>query len=102
LGERATTSVGQDALVVVTELVTNGVIHNGGDEIVVCAEDHDESVGIWVRTTPLPSGHSPFPRPNVDAAETGRGMAMVAALCRDVRIQNTDGRRVVTCELMFA
>ena len=103
LGNRARTPGGRDALLVVSELVTNGVIHDGGDDIVVRAEDGIEALTIEVVTTPRPEGVAPFPRPNVEPDEVGRGMAVVAAVCDDVDVHNDDfGRRIVCCYLTLA
>ncbi len=97
------TQPGQDALVVVSELVTNGVVHDGGDDIVVRADRVDGGVQIQVVTTPRLPGTPPYPRPNLDPDEIGRGMALVAAMCQDVRVHNeADGRRVVDCRLDLA
>jgi histidine kinase-like protein len=100
MGARARTKDGQAALVVVDELVMNGVVHDGGDDIVVRAEDGDGAVTIEVVTTPRAAGPPPFPRPNAEPDEVGRGMAVVAALCRDVNVHNDGfGRRIVCCWL---
>ncbi len=87
----------------VDELVTNGVVHDGGDDIVVRAEDGIGAVTIEVITTPRAVGAPPFPRPNVEPDEVGRGMAVVAALCQDVDVHNDAlGRRIVCCWLKLA
>lgn len=96
------TRAGQDALVVVSELVTNGVVHDGGDNIVVRADNVDGCLEIQVVTTPRRPGTAPYPRPNVEPDEIGRGMTLVAAVCQDVQVHNdTVGRRVVTCSVKF-
>jgi len=97
------TRPGQDALLVATELVTNGVVHDGGDEITVRADKIGGAVQIEVVTTPRRPGTPPYPRPNFDADEVGRGMALVAAVCQDVQVHNDgDGRRVVNCSVKLA
>jgi len=89
--------------VVVDELVTNGVVHDGGHDIVVRAEDGIAALRIEVVTTPRADGTPPFPRPNVEPDEVGRGMAVVAALCQDVDVHNDVlGRRTVCCWLKLA
>jgi len=99
LGERAATPEGEDALLVVSELVTNGVVHNGGDEIVVRADDHGGGVDIGVTSTPLP-GPGAFGRRDGDGDGGGRAMAIVAAICGHVHVHNDErGRRVVSCGL---
>ena len=58
---------------------------------------------IEVITTPRAVGAPPFPRPNVEPDEVGRGMAVVAALCQDVDVHNDAlGRRIVCCWLKLA
>jgi len=100
LGHRAGTPRGRDALLVVSELVTNGVIHDGGDDIVVRAEDSVGALTIEVVTTPRGAGAAPFPRPNIEPDEVGRGLAVVAAVCHDVEVHHDSlGRRIVCCSL---
>lgn len=90
----------QDALVVVSELVTNGVLHDGGDDILVRADTVDGSLIIDVVTTPLPSGIAHHHRPNIDAAETGRGLTIVGALCQELTTtEDSSGRRTDSCRI---
>lgn len=99
-GQSAGGAGADDALVVVSELVTNGVVHDGGDDIKLRVEEADRCLTIDVVTTPRPEGLPPFPRPTADPNETGRGMTVVAALCQHVVTHNdSSGRRHVTCSI---
>jgi len=86
-----------DTLLVVSELVTNGVLHGGTEDIVVNADDVCGRLTIQVVTSRRPEGLPAFPR-NGDGV--GRGLRIVAALCECVNT-HTDplGRRTVTCEM---
>jgi anti-sigma regulatory factor (Ser/Thr protein kinase) len=89
-----------DVLLVVSELVSNGVMHNGGDDIVVTAQRTPGCVHLDVVTTPRPRGTPPYSRPDAEVAATGRGLGIVAALCQHVSIHTEPGgRRTVTCSI---
>jgi anti-sigma regulatory factor (Ser/Thr protein kinase) len=89
-----------DAVIVMSELVTNGLVHDGGDDIIVRADRIDGTLCIDVVTVPLRPGTAPYPRPNVGADETARGMVILEALCREVTTtQDPSGRRTLTCQL---
>jgi anti-sigma regulatory factor (Ser/Thr protein kinase) len=87
-----------DLLVVVTELVTNGVLHNGGSPIAVCADADPAGVTVDVETSDRCTIAPPF-REVADASETGRGLAIVGALAQGMTTEVGDGRRRVTCRL---
>ena len=89
-----------DVLVVLSELVTNGVVHDGGDDIVVSASTTPGCVHLEVVTTPRPPGAAQYERPDADFGGTGRGMGIVAELCQDVTIHTEpSGQRTVTCAI---
>ncbi|HVM63641.1 MAG TPA: ATP-binding protein [Acidimicrobiales bacterium] len=87
-----------DLLVVVTELVTNGVLHDGGAPIAVCADADPGGVTVDVETADRCAGAPQF-REATDVSETGRGLAIVGALSDAVTTEIGDGRRRVTCRL---
>jgi serine/threonine-protein kinase RsbW len=90
-----------DALVVLSELVTNGVMHGGPDDILVGAETNDRCLSIQVVTAPAPPSAHAFLRPS-DPGGTGRGLAIVGALCeRVVTAHDASGRRTVNCSIML-
>jgi anti-sigma regulatory factor (Ser/Thr protein kinase) len=92
-------SARDDVLVVVTELVTNGVLHDGGDTIAVSADADPHAVCIDVETVEGPGGAGGRYRPVADPIESGRGLAIVGALAEDVRTEVRDGRRRVSCRI---
>jgi anti-sigma regulatory factor (Ser/Thr protein kinase) len=86
-------------MVVVGELVTNGVVHTGND-IRLRTSGADGAITIEVTTSPRPAGSPPVAPRTTAPDEEGRGMGIVAALCQDVWVHNGPaGRRVVTCSL---
>lgn len=84
-------------LVVVSELVTNAVLH-GGTEVEVLVDLRDDGVRLEVRDGD-PS-HPPVPREPSPRAVGGRGLGIVDALADEWGWQRTgeDGK-VVWCEL---
>jgi anti-sigma regulatory factor (Ser/Thr protein kinase) len=81
----------------VSELVTNGVIHDGGDDIVVRARIEDEQIRLEVLTADGPSGPAANLRPE---GETGRGIFIVASVTGGLEIEEAGpGRRRVTCRV---
>ena len=89
-----------DALLVVSELVTNGVIHDGGDHIALRAEHDGRCLTVTVVTTPRRPGVAAYERPAVGPDETGRGLGVVAAVCKDVLTHHQDaGARRTVCRL---
>jgi GAF domain-containing protein/anti-sigma regulatory factor (Ser/Thr protein kinase) len=87
-----------DAELVVSELVTNAVLH-AGPPISVQVEVHGETVRITVadgsRATPVRA------LARADAM-TGRGLSLVAALARDWGVEATPSGKIVWCELSAA
>jgi anti-sigma regulatory factor (Ser/Thr protein kinase) len=85
-------------LLVVSELVTNGVIHDGGEDIVLSASGDRSGVSLQVITA---DGQNP-PRPlerGSDPAETGRGLMIVDALAESVAAVEHGCRRYVGCRV---
>ena len=75
-----------DVLVVLSELLTNGVLHNGGEVIAVRASGDPAGVSLEVDTAdrtndePLLSPYRDLSHPS----ESGRGLALVSALADSV------------------
>src|ERR1700687_1694283 len=69
-------AVRETAVLVVSELVTNGVIHDGGQDIILRAFIGDDDIRIEVLTADKPSGPTADVRPE---EETGRGLSIVEA-----------------------
>lgn len=80
-----------DAVLMVSELVTNSVQH-GGPPLVVAAECDGDALRVLVRDG---STTSPEPR-NADAdAESGRGLALVQSLSQEWGVQtDAEGKHV--------
>jgi anti-sigma regulatory factor (Ser/Thr protein kinase) len=94
-GEDATA----DVLVVASELVTNGVFHDGGGLITVRADIQDCDVSIEVTTMDHLPGRHPTYREVEDSFEGGRGLAIVHALTHGYRVQRHDNERVTACRV---
>ena len=88
-----------DVLVVSSELVTNGVFHDGGDLITLRAERQDRDVSIEVTTVDHEPGHHPTYRDVEDSAEGGRGLDIVQALSHDYSVVRHDHERVTACRV---
>ncbi|MEU6403874.1 ATP-binding protein [Streptomyces sp. NPDC046985] len=68
-----------DAELVVSELVTNAVVHSGGSEVTLTLRLHESHLEIWVHDG-VAGDHHPV-RPAVEAYdEGGRGLHLVAAV----------------------
>ncbi|HLY83805.1 MAG TPA: ATP-binding protein [Acidimicrobiales bacterium] len=94
-GEDATA----DVLVVASELVTNGVFHDGGDLITVRADKRDGEVAVEVTTVDHVPGYQPPDRDLQDPLDGGRGLAIVRALSREFSVVQVDDQRVTTCRI---
>ena len=96
-----------DVLMVVSELVTNGVIHDGGDDIELFVSQGGTGVTIEVVTADHPGGpdhlaadHGPRRvRGSTDSDESGRGLVVVGALTDAMSISDSEGRRRVICHV---
>ena len=86
-------------LVVTSELVTNGVLHDGGDLITLRADRQDGDVSIEVTTVDHLPGRHPTYRDVEDSAEGGRGLEIVQALSHDYSVVRHDNERVTECQV---
>jgi anti-sigma regulatory factor (Ser/Thr protein kinase) len=92
--------VANDVLVVVSELVTNGVIHDGGDDIEVLLSNDATGISIEVVTSGKPSGRRARKfRRAASPVETGRGLFVVDALTDVLSIEDRQGRHHVICHV---
>jgi anti-sigma regulatory factor (Ser/Thr protein kinase) len=94
-GEHATA----DVLVVSSELVTNGVLHDGGDLITLRADRQEAEVSIEVTTVDHLPGRHPSYRDVEDSDEGGRGLEIVQALSHDYSVVRHDHERVTECRV---
>ncbi len=69
------------AALVITELVTNAIVHTAGGVVVCELQDGDETLRIAVRDEGCAPGE-PRPSPQLPEEEHGRGLLLVDALCR--------------------
>ncbi|MBB5931322.1 anti-sigma regulatory factor (Ser/Thr protein kinase) [Streptomyces echinatus] len=70
-----------NAALVVSELVTNAIVHTASSRVVCELHDHDGMVRIAVRDEGCAPGE-PHPSPQRPDEEHGRGLLLVDALCR--------------------
>jgi anti-sigma regulatory factor (Ser/Thr protein kinase) len=94
-GEDATS----DVLVVSSELVTNGVFHDGGALITLRADRQDGDVAIEVTTVDHLPGHHPTYRDVEDSLDGGRGLSIVQALSHGYSVVRRDNERVTVCRV---
>jgi anti-sigma regulatory factor (Ser/Thr protein kinase) len=87
-----------DAVLVVSELVANGVVHGGNDPIALRVDLDGHGICIEVTTAPQSTRRRPTLR--AERSEGGRGLGIVAA-CRDGIAVRTDDRgyRHVVCRV---
>ncbi|MEV5874972.1 ATP-binding protein [Streptomyces sp. NPDC052101] len=69
------------AALVISELVTNAIVHTASNRVVCELHDHDDTVRIAVRDWGCAPGE-PHPSPQRPDEEHGRGLFLVDALCR--------------------
>ncbi|MER5541839.1 ATP-binding protein [Streptomyces sp. NPDC002589] len=69
------------AALVISELVTNAIVHTASSRVVCELHDHDDTVRIAVRDWGCAPGE-PHPSPARPDEEHGRGLLLVDALCR--------------------
>ncbi|MER6569518.1 ATP-binding protein [Streptomyces sp. NPDC001093] len=69
------------AALVISELVTNAIVHTASSRVVCELQDHDDTVRIAVRDEGCAPGE-PHPSPQRPDEEHGRGLLLVDALCR--------------------
>src|SRR5579863_8448651 len=97
-GERA-----HDVLVVVSELVTNGVIHDGGEDIELYLTKDDKGISIEVVTIGQRSiGDARQFRGATGMSESGRGLIVVDALTDVLSTEDNRGRHHVICHVAIA
>jgi anti-sigma regulatory factor (Ser/Thr protein kinase) len=89
----------EDVLVVASELVTNGVLHDGGDLITVRADKQDHDVSIEVTTVDHRPGQHPTYRDVEESTEGGHGLEIVHALSHGYSVQRSDNERVTECRV---
>ncbi|MEU0006199.1 ATP-binding protein [Streptomyces sp. NPDC006314] len=70
-----------NAALVISELVTNAIVHTASSRVVCELHDHDDTVRIAVRDEGCAPGE-PHPSPQRPDEEHGRGLFLVDALCR--------------------
>jgi anti-sigma regulatory factor (Ser/Thr protein kinase) len=88
-----------DVLVVTSELVTNGVFHDGGDLITLRADRQGREVSIEVTTVDHLPGQHPTYRDVEDSAEGGRGLQIVRALSHGYHVVRRDHERMTGCRV---
>jgi len=86
------------AALVVSELVTNAIVHTASRQIVCELHDADELVRIAVRDEGCAPGE-PHPSPQRPEEEHGRGLLLVAAMCTAWGAQETGPGLLVWAEL---
>jgi hypothetical protein len=70
-----------DAALVISELVTNAIVHTASSRVVCELHDHDDTVRIAVRDEGCAPGE-PHPSAQRPDEEHGRGLLLVDTLCR--------------------
>jgi anti-sigma regulatory factor (Ser/Thr protein kinase) len=86
------------AALIVSELVTNAIVHTASESVVCELRDDDELVRIAVRDEGCAPGE-PHPSPRRPEEEHGRGLLLVEALCRAWGAQETGPGLLVWAEL---
>ncbi|MBW8800389.1 MAG: ATP-binding protein [Streptomyces sp.] len=69
------------AALVISELVTNAIVHTASSRVVCELHDHDDTVRIAVQDEGC-SPDEPHPSPQRPEEEHGRGLLLVEALCQ--------------------
>ncbi|MFD8387707.1 ATP-binding protein [Streptomyces sp. NPDC059680] len=86
------------AALVMSELVTNAIVHTASSRVVCELHDHDDTVRIAVRDEGCAPGE-PHPSPQRPDEEHGRGLLLVDALCRAWGAQEHGAGLLVWAEL---
>ncbi|GAA3781740.1 ATP-binding protein [Streptomyces chiangmaiensis] len=86
------------AALVVSELVTNAIVHTAAEHVVCELRDEDDVVRIAVQDEGCAPGE-PHPSPERPEEEHGRGLLLVAALCRAWGAQKAGPGLLVWAEL---
>jgi anti-sigma regulatory factor (Ser/Thr protein kinase) len=92
--------VAGDAILVASELITNGVLHDGGGLITVRAAFGPGRINLEVHTMDHGDDQQPVWLQNLrDPFEGGFGMRIITALSSDFTVHSGEGRRTVWCSL---
>ncbi|WP_406167568.1 ATP-binding protein [Streptomyces sp. NBC_00996] len=86
------------AALVVSELVTNAIVHAAGERVVCELHDRDDVVRIAIRDEGCAPGE-PHPSPQRPEEEHGRGLLLVAAVSRAWGAQDTGPGLLIWAEL---
>ncbi|SEC60318.1 Histidine kinase-like ATPase domain-containing protein [Streptomyces misionensis] len=86
------------AALVISELVTNAIVHTASERVVCELHDHDDMVRIAVRDEGCAPGE-PHPAAQRPDEEHGRGLLLVDALCRAWGAQEHGSGLLVWAEL---
>nr|WP_079048840.1 ATP-binding protein [Streptomyces puniciscabiei] len=86
------------AVLVISELVTNAIVHTASSRVVCELHDQDDTVRIAVRDEGCAPGE-PHPCPQRADEEHGRGLLLVGALCRAWGVQEHGPGLLVWAEL---
>ncbi|MFD5629422.1 MULTISPECIES: ATP-binding protein [unclassified Streptomyces] len=86
------------ATLVISELVTNAIVHTAGERVVCELHHDDDLVRIAVRDEGCAPGQ-PRPWPQRPEEEHGRGLLLVEAMCRAWGAQETGPGLLVWAEL---
>lgn len=86
------------AALVISELVTNAIVHTASSHVVCELHDHDDLVRIAVRDEGCAPGE-PHPSPRRPEEEHGRGLLLIDALCRAWGAQESGAGLLVWAEL---
>ncbi|MFH8341131.1 ATP-binding protein [Streptomyces sp. AM6-12] len=86
------------AALVISELVTNAIVHTASERVVCELHDRDGLVRIAVRDEGCAPGE-PHPSPQRPDEEHGRGLLLVEALCRSWSAQEHGSGLLVWAEL---
>ncbi len=102
LSARGLAYVADEAVLIVSELVTNAIVHSGGREITVTLSLRSGFLRIDVRDG-VPSFHA-RPKAPRDADENGRGLVLVQSLAEEGRGSwgVEDAGTTTWCELRLA
>lgn len=88
----------ETAALVVSELVTNAIVHTAGEHVVCELHDEDDVVRIAVQDEGCAPGE-PHRAPQRPEEEHGRGLLLVAAMCRAWGAQEAGPGLLVWAEL---